>query len=395
MNTFYKNWQQHQIKKASQSREKNRSFGQQLFPVYISVTIGTILIHLISFFAAIIYPAHVLDTMTGNAIAGVILGSLFIFAFIEIPKYVCINTAFENYFDSSLKSYGLISVAACCVSCSIFSSTYGVELGVKWLSPNAELLSIEQIEEKYDALIEKEKSYWQPKIDNKNLEKEKYFKDNAKFYAKEGRTRLSSSKTTKEPYNKLLASLTNSENSLRTRILDLEGEKKEAINLAKSKNLRIEQNHDNQKDHASIVSFWVMLLLELVYIGGIAYKAYYQYRSEKELLPVQDQTTKIVDINQTKPIKQQQEQEQQVEKQQVVAEQNKTNTIGFKTHGSVFTPEGGTVSKVWYQTTKGGWSCYSKSDLNRLIKRKTGSEDWKNELKGLVQKLEDFENKNK
>ena len=66
--------------------------------------------------------------------------------------------------------------------------------------------------------------------------------------------------------------------------------------------------------------------------------------------------------------------------------------IGFKNHGSVHVPEGGTVAKVWYQTKKGGWASYSQSDLTRMIKKNTGSDEWKQELQSFVNKLEEYKN---
>ncbi len=401
MNIFYDNWQKWQVKRASKGKKKNRSFGQQLFPVFISVSFGTILIHVVSFLAAIIFPAYQINVLTGSPIIGLLLGAIFIFLFIEIPKYVCINTVFENYFDDDqIKSFGLATIAFACISISILSSTYGIELGVKWLAPDVELLSIEQINKKYDSLIDKEKQYWQPKIDKYDMQSQKYFKENAKYYTSEGRTRLSSASSIKEPYNNMLASLTSSENSLSNRIIELEEQRTVEIERANKNNDGKKELHKESKNKASIISFWIMLALELVYIFGIACIAYYRERSEKEMISpstgeqvqIESQTGKVVEINsQTKPT----EQEQQAKKQAVASKQDQPNQIGFKKHGQVFVPEGSTVPKVWYQTAKGGWSAYSQSDLNRMIRKPTGSESWKNELKQLVGNLEDFSTKNK
>jgi len=290
----------------------------------------------------------------------------------------------------------LAAVAVACISTSILMSTYGIELAVKWLAPDAELLSIEQIEEKYNNLIQEEKQYWQPKVDKYDNESKAYFKANAKYYTSEGRTRLSSASSVREPYNNMQASLSSAESSLSDVVTDLQEQKRTAIDKATDRNDNTEQTHEQSKSKASIISFWIMLVLELVYVFGIAYLAYYRDRSEKELAPPEEskpnETSKVVDINsRTKP----NQQEQPIENKAVASNQDKTNPIGFRTHGSVFVPDGGSVPKVWYQTAKGGWSAYSSSDLNRMIKKPTGSEEWKGELKGLVEKLEDFDLKNK
>lgn len=400
MNTFYNNWRKWQIKRASEGREKNRSFGQQLFPVYISVTIGTALIHLVSFVAATIYPSYLIEISLGNAVVGFIIGAAFVLLFVEIPKYVFIKTVFENFFDSEIKSYGLALCAAALIGVSIFSSTYGIELAVKWLSPDAELESVEAIEKKYNGLIAQAKDYWQPKVDKYDTQAKEYFKTNAKYYASEDRTRLSSSKAIQQPYNKILTSLKESETALTKRLDQLQQEKQKYIERAETENDKTKSKHEDSKYHASIVAFWGMLAFELLYIFGIAFIAYYADRGEKELHAPDEATPnntgKVVAMNgRTEPNQQTKPRTQQNDTKVVAEKQQESNKIGFKSHGSVFIPDGGTVPKVWYQTTKGSWSAYSESDLKRMIKKPTGSEDWKNELKGLVEKLENFNAKNK
>lgn len=390
MNEYYSRYKE-KVKKMK-TRDKNRSFGDQLFPVYLSFTFGIFLIHLLSFCAATVYPAYHINTLTGSKYISLILAAIGVFTFIEVPKWSLIKTVFDNYYDDRTnKSYGMAAFGVFLITLSILSSTNGVPLVVKWFSPDAALVDIAAIEEKYNLELKAKHDYWKPQIQKHDLESKEYFSKNAKYYANEDRTRLSSSKSVRGPYNKMLASLVSAQSSLNDALKRTEQRKLRAIEKANIDNSAIIKNHESNKEDSGTVSFWIMLFLEALYVVGIGFIAYYNERSEteqeqpEETGQQQSKRTKVVKItDRTEP-------KQQVEKQVVASKQDK-EPIGFKNHGSVHVPEGGTVPKVWYQTKKGGWASYSCSDLKRMIKKNTGSEEWKNELQEFANKLEEYKN---
>ena len=397
MNKYYKNYFERSQKEKANSREKNRSFGEQLFPLFICCSLGTFLIHFVSFVAAVIFPAFQIKILLGNPVAGFIIGGVFVFLFLEVPKFVSIKTVCENYFDSkgNIKSYGLSAIAFCCISISILSSTYGIELGVKWFSPDAKLVDVAAIEEKYNTSKQSEIEFYGEKIEKYSRQSVKYFNENSKFYPKEGKVRLSSAKSIKEPYNEMLASLSNSEKSLNDVIKKIEETRDQEIKEAKAKNELTANSHSEQKESSGTIAFWVMLAFELTYVAGIGFVAYYVNRSEVELIGLSDetkpsQTDNVFSINnQTVP----HQPKQQTEHQAVASRQTEQNPIGFKSHGSVFIPDNGSVPKVWYQTKTGSWANYSASDLKRMISKDTGSDEWKKDLSELVDKIESYEPK--
>ena len=391
MNKYYAKWKDNV--KNMKTREKNRSFGDQLFPVYLSITIGIFLIHLLSFCAASVYPAYHISVLTGSKYASLILAAISVFVFIEVPKWSLIKTVFDNYYDDrSNKSYGMACFSVILMALSILSSTNGVPLVVKWFSPDAILIDIDKIEEKYDLELAEAKQYWNPQILKHDAESKEYFSKNAKYYTKEDRTRLSSNKTVRDPYNSMLASLKSAQSSLNNQLKDIEARKIKAIDSAINANRATTNEHETRKKTSGAVSFWIMLLLEIIYVIGIGFIAYYNERSETEQQQPEESDqhqpnrTRVVDINNRT---EQNNSNQQTEKE-VVASKQEQEPIGFRNHGSVYVPKGGSVPKIWYQTQKGGWASYSGSDLKRMIKKDSGSPKWKQELQEFVNKLENY-----
>lgn len=397
-NKYYENYRKARQEVVQKREKSERSFGEQLFPVYIALCIGTVFIHGFSFMAAIIYPAYHAQILCGSYALGLFIGIALIFTFIEVPKWVLFSVVFENYYDSGEKSYVMGLIGTVCIVFSVWSSTNGLPLFVEWYSPEPNTKDIALIEEKYEKLEQKAVEFWQPQIDKNAKNAADFFEQKKKFYAKEnggkGRWRLSSHKSVSGPYNAILASLEVVQTSLNDRIKELNDEKNDAISEVKESNESIILVHDEKKSTATTFAFWVMLLLEMIYIFAIAGIKYYIYRSEQELEGLEgsgetnpkEQDKKIVHINNRTN---KTEQPNNTESQKVA---QGSTPIGFKKHGDVFVPDGSTTPHVWYYTKRGTWTKYSASTLRRMKKKAGASESWKSELEDLAIKCDDYKN---
>ena len=58
MNIFYNNYRQQKELEDSKEEEIDRSFRQQMYPVFVAANLGKFIIHLLSFSAAVILPAY-------------------------------------------------------------------------------------------------------------------------------------------------------------------------------------------------------------------------------------------------------------------------------------------------------------------------------------------------
>jgi hypothetical protein len=411
MNKYYKRYFDSIVQDQSQKQEAERSFGQQMLPVMVAGTIGVVFIHILSFCAAVIYPAYQVDVMTGYFSIGLIVGAAGVFTLIEIPKFVFTKTVFENYFQSGIISYGMALIAFCFFAVSILSSTNGVPLAVNRLSPDAVLISLDDIESKYNQEREQALAFWTPQIEKHSTEADEYFSTYAKYYESEDRIRLTSSGNVRETHASLEADESNARKDLNSQLKDIEFRKNQEIKEAKIENVQRKESHEYRKNNAGEISFWLMLALEFIYVLYIAGKYYYKDRCKREQQesPTEQESTGVnrteqestqQDTTRVVPLKTQQEQDQteqpnKDDSQEVRAKQNKTKPIGFQQHGSVFMPDKGTEPRVRYQTKKGAWKEYTAAEMRGMAKKKTASESWKKELESLALKADKFKAKNK
>ena len=282
MNIFYNNYRQQMELEDSKEEEIDRSFRQQMYPVFVAANLGKFIIHLLSFSAAVILPAYGFELLFNSFYLGLIVGFVMVLVFIELPKWSTINTIFENYFDSNIVSYGLSLFAVCLIAPSIASSTFGVPLLVARLSPAAATISLEDIEEKHKKKRIEAVSYFEPQIKKYDKEAKDYFKKYSKYYASEDRRRLSSAASIKMPYNKLLAAHSTSQERLNIRIDSIDSRLSVEMAAAIADNRIIVQEHNFKRNNAGNVAFWLMLVLELCYILIVWGVKYYEHRSKLE-----------------------------------------------------------------------------------------------------------------
>jgi hypothetical protein len=387
MNSFYNNYQEKQEQQRQTIEKKERSFGQQMYPVSIAGNLAKMIIHVFSFSAAVILPAYGFEILFGSFYIGLIVGFIFILVFIEIPKWSVIDTIFENYFDSQIISYGLAMFAVCLIAPSVASSTFGVPILVNRLSPAAETLNLSEIEQKFDNQKRDALSFYTPQIKKHNQDAIKYFTAFKKKDRVSGEWRLSSSPKVKQPYNDMLKAEKEAQRALNNRLDSIQVKKESALSVASNENKSTIQKHNFKKNHAGNIAFWVMLLLEFCYVLIVWGLKYYEYRSKQErtgIEPNQDEQTQIVPI---RTESKQPEQKRPVEKQAVAAKKK----IGFDSeqseHGKIFIPVGATKERVKYKKEDGTFTEYTKADLVRMSKRSTGTEEYKAELERLINKF--------
>ncbi len=282
MNIFYNNYRQQMELEDSKEEEIDRSFRQQMYPVFVAANLGKFIIHLLSFSAAVILPAYGFELLFNSFYLGLIVGFVMVLVFIELPKWSTINTIFENYFDSNIVSYGLSLFAVCLIAPSIASSTFGVPLLVARLSPAAATIDLDAIEDKHKKKRLEALSYFEPQIKKYDKEAKDYFKKYSKFYASEDRRRLSSAASIKMPYNKLLAAHSTSQERLNIRIDSIDSRLSVEMAAAIADNRIIVQEHNFKRNNAGNVAFWLMLILELCYILIVWGVKYYEHRSKLE-----------------------------------------------------------------------------------------------------------------
>jgi len=284
MNIFYNNYRQQKELEDSKEEEIDRSFRQQMYPVFVAANLAKFIIHLLSFSAAVILPAYGFELLFNSFYLGLIVGFVMVLVFIELPKWSTINTIFENYVDSKIISYGLSLFAVCLIAPSIASSTFGVPLLVARLSPAAATINLDDIEEKHKKKRLEAVNYFEPQIYKYDKEAKEFFKKYSKYYKSEDRVRLSSVYTadSDSPYNKLLAAHSTAQERLNIRIDSIDSRLSVEMAAAIADNRIIVQEHRFKKDNAGNIAFWLMLVLELCYILIVWGVKYYEDRGKKE-----------------------------------------------------------------------------------------------------------------
>lgn len=393
MNTYYNNFKDRQEAHKKSEVKRERSFGEQMFPVVVAGTIAKGVIHVLSFCGGVILPAYGFDLLFGSFYIGLFLGFVMVFVFIELPKWSVVSTVSENYFDSNVISYGLSMLALLFIIPSILNSTYGVEIAVFWLSPDAELISIVDIENKHSKLETAAIARWQPQIDKHSTDAIKYFEAYKRWYpneGKKGKYRLPTHKKT--PWDKMDSAEKVAQTSLNSRLDTIQSKLESAVLFAANTNASTTYLHNFKKENAGSIAFWVMLGLEFSYVLIVFGLGYVAYRSEEERIgielvrtssekvqPVHAKPTHIVPI-QTSSNKT--EQGGPPDKHKVVAR----NPIKFgnEKHGEIFKPQGAIASRVRYKKEDGSFVSYTKADLVRMERRPTGTEEYKDELNRLI-----------
>ena len=390
MNSFYNNYENRKEQQRQVVEKKERSFGQQLYPVAIAGNVGKLLIHIFSFSAAVILPAYGFELLFGNFLLGLIVGAISFLVFVEVPKWSIVNTIFENYYDYGFISYGLSLLAIAFISPSIISSTFGVPILVDRMSPDAITISLEDIKSDYKQQAEKATSFYIPQIQKHSKDAIEYFKANRKQDRITKEWRLSSSKAVKYPYNEMLKAEKAAQTALNSRLDSIHSNLNKALAVAVAKNENIVSSHNFKKNNAGNIAFWVMLVLELCYVLIVWGLKYYQHRSEQERIGIDQIEPNETESNSTEQHRivsiqtesNKTEEKRPVEKQAVAKERK----IGFDSeqHGQVFIPEGKKKPRIRYKTESGTFTNYTKSDLVRMWNRDTGTEEYKAELNRLI-----------
>ena len=395
MNSFYNNYQERKEQQRQSVEKKERSFGQQMYPVAVAGRIGKILIHILSFSAAVILPAYGFELLFGNFVLGLIVGFVAVLVMIEVPKWATIDTIFENFYESEMISYGLSIFAICLIMPSIVSSTFGVPILVQRMSPNAKTISIDDIKKDYKERANKAFAFYSPQIAKHSKDAQEYFVSNKKKDKVTGEWRLSSSKAVKYPYNEMLKAEKAAQAALNNRLDSINSGLNKALLVANTKNDKIVLDHNFKKDNAGNIAFWVMLILELCYILIVWGLKYYEYRSKEERTGLDQTQPNETESNKTEQNRiisiqtesNQTEQSRPIEKQAVA----KRNPIKFgqdqtkqKRHGVVFTPKGSTTKRMYYMNNKGVLVEKSKADLVRLRNKPKATEDFRTKIDNLL-----------
>jgi hypothetical protein len=399
MNTYYNNFKDRQEAIKQNEVKRERSFGEQMYPVSIAGNIAKFIIHVLSFCGGVILPAYGFDLLFGSFYIGLALGFAMVLVFIELPKWAVINTISENYYDSKIISYGLSMFALCIVVPSIINSTYGVEIAVKWLSPNAEIISIEDIESKYSKLADDAKAHWMPQSEKHSKEKVQYFATYKKFYIKENKYRLPSNK--QRNWERMDKAEKEATNKLNSRLDSIQSQLQKAVSLAIVTNNNRTESHNFKKDNAGTIAFWCMAFLECCYVLIVLGLGYIGYRSEQEQIGVVPNETESNKIRPIQTESNQTNQKKTTEKQAVATRrigyeqenQNEPNGMKPKEHGVTFTPIGSTTERVWYLNRYGDLVPKTKANLLKLLNRDGGTDSNKAELKRLIELFETVKQK--
>jgi len=391
MNSFYDNYQKRQEQNRQQTEKRERSFGEQMYPVAIAGNLGKFLIHAFSFSGAIILPAYGFELLFGNFWLGLIVGFISVLVFVEVPKWSTVDTIFENYYDSNgMISYGLSIFAVCLMAPSILSSTFGLPILIQRVSPDAELIDLNHIKKEHKTLSSEAFAFYSPQIEKHSNDAIQYFNSNRKKDRVTGEWRLSSSKAVKYPYNEMLKAEKETQRALNSRLDSISSGLNKALLVATTKNDATIASHNFKKENAGNIAFWVMLILELCYIGIVWGLKYYEHRSKEERTGLDQAEPKETESNSTEQSRivsiqtesNKTEQKQPREKQAVAKERK----IGFDSdqHGKVFTPKGKKKPRVKYKTENGTFAEYTRADLIRMSNRETGTLEYKKELKRLI-----------
>jgi hypothetical protein len=384
-NMYYEKYRQAKEHLVGKEEKRDRSFAEQFFWVYVCFGIATVVIHLISFTAAVVFPAYHIEVMFGSFTIGVLLGLILVLTLIEVPKYTFFKVFFENYFKHGIKSFEMAFAGMFFVSVSIASSIFGVPLVVEKFAPSAELISIEAIEQKYTEQKQTEQISLGLLVDNATKEESEYWTKYKKRDEKEDRYRLSSDKNITETYSKLQNAVTDAKTALSSRLLELTALMESDIKEAKEENKARVYSHKSQTGLTSDIAFWIMLGLELIYVFGCCGRAYYKHREEHEQIEPNSTNIAVTDkqqVKHTKVTSRTKQSGQTVNKGvQVATAQIRTMQIQNQSeqkqteptvptepyHGLIFRPEGATVDHVYYENKHGDLTIYKQSDIARQL----------------------------
>jgi hypothetical protein len=384
-NVYYEKYRQAKEQLVGKEEKRDRSFAEQFFWVYVCFGIATVVIHLISFTAAVVFPAYHIEVMFGSFTIGLLLGLILVLTLIEVPKYTFFKVFFENYFKDGIKSFEMLFAGLFFVSVSIASSIFGVPLVVEKFAPSAELISIEGIEQKYNEQKQTEQAFFNGLIADSEREESEYFTKYKKYDKEEERYRVSSNTDITETYSKLQNAVTDSKTALSSRLLELTALMESDIKAAKEENKARLSSHKSQTGLTSDIAFWIMLGLELIYVLGCCGRAYYKHREEHEQIEPNDIKTAVTDkqqvkhtkvTNRTKPSGQTINKGFQVATAQTRSMQIPNQSGQKQTestvprepyHGLIFRPEGATVDHVYYENKHGDLTIYKQSDIARQL----------------------------
>lgn len=379
-NPFYESWNKYR-KKVNSEDNRQRSFGEQFFLVYVSFMFILWIIHGLSFGAAVAWPAHIASLLFGGFVVGLVVGSFFLLLLIEIPKYVCVNVFFENFYKSGKTiSYGIGLAGLGFICVSIALSTYSVERAMTLFSSEVVLEDLDKIEAKFSTKLKDAREYWQPQVDTAIANKKAFKKENEKFYPDENRVRLSSSKYIQRPYNKLIAEVNRVTQERDQEIKDIKAERKAELAEARSNNKDKTASHESELFQASSVGFWFMLVLEIFYLLLIAFKWYYKDRSQNEHDQTEDEETETDQggDNPTKGAKVVSIDGREGSKTDADQGEHETDLDPSdpnpRVHGKPYFVKGATVARVSYQKKDGSFTSYTASEFEAMAKRKKTSE---------------------
>ncbi len=284
-NIFYENYKKVSHAHKAENTDSDRSFGEQLFPVYICLMVGTVIIHAFSFCCASIFPAHQVQVLTGSYSFGVLLGFPLIFFFIEVPKYFCTKVSFENYWKHGEKSIGLIAVSVLMFILSVLSSTNGVPLLYDWYAPEASIEDVAKLQQEIETKNGEQIAYWQNLVDQQKSSWTAFVDERKEFYGNEGKKgvwRLPRLRKYTKAEQDHKAKLQEYQSNLNKLMLASASVGATQVDEVKKDNAVIQQDHKAKVDNAKMIAFWLMLFLELFYFFAISAIEYYKQRAKAE-----------------------------------------------------------------------------------------------------------------
>lgn len=371
-----------QTKEQEKNDNQSRSYKDQMLPIYVSASLGSILVHIFSFALASLSLTHYLTHSLGIndsfyywSIFVVIC--LLIFAFIEVPKYTLAKVTVENKNDGVKKRdyYGQIITLCSLVVCSILLSSWGSTLIDDAANSEADTKSIELIEDTYNKRLDNKLVFWQSKIDGTQSEIDIYEKKHEKYYASEQTTRLSSASSVQMPYKALLATKVKLETNRDNALADIRKEKDNALTAARDYNEAAISKHSENSNVSDWIMFCLMIGLEIAYVGLIYFIAYYNHRcrkekgaseanqSEPEALPTQSKAK-----TQSEPkAKQSEAREEAYAPAFATKERNPIRFGGNEyAHGQIIMEEGAKKPKIAYEKANGELTFYTQATLLRM-----------------------------
>lgn len=419
-NRYYETYKENTREFKKKHTKKERSFEEQFLLVYWCGMIGAGFIHLCSFVSAVAYPTHEFQVMFGNFYLGMIISGVLVFVFIEIPKYTFFTVFFENKFDTGTQSYFMLSIAIGLALFSAYLSPNGTEYLVEWFAGDAKIEDTQVRQDDYKEQRASIVGLWQPKIEQLRKEYNTWYESQKRYYAKEkdpktgklGRYRLPNARSLRNKDKGYTFQIAEMEKSLNQELRELSALKTTVVTDLVAKNKEKEKEHEEKKEHASIFSFFLMLILEGIYILSLAGMKYYQHRSieEKPKGQKKEQTKTELEQETTgfEPIAIKTEPEQpeqgesssdkggetkqpsmQIPYQNSESEQKEDNEEDIF-HGKVFKNKGQRTARVWFEKEDGLFVAYTPGAIMSQIKSKEGSDNRKKELLELYNKVVNY-----